>query len=66
MDIIFGVNILKNKWKNWKQDDFTEYPDGIFNTFRVDRILYGSDRPVCLLAAECNIQMEIVGEYIAK
>lgn len=58
--------VTEADWKNWKKGDFTKYLDVIFDTFGVDRILYGSDWPVCLLAAEYELQLEIIGEYIAK
>jgi L-fuconolactonase len=51
-------------WNNWKKDDFTEYLGVIFNTFGVDRILYGSDWPVCLLAASYQEQLNIIKKYI--
>ena len=53
-------------WNKWRKEDFTKYLDVIFDTFGVDRILYGSDWPVCLLAAEYELQLEIIGEYITK
>lgn len=58
--------VTEADWKNWKKGDFTKYLDVIFDTFGVDRILYGSDWPVCLLAAEYELQLEIIGEYITK
>ena len=53
-------------WNKWRKEDFTKYLDVIFDTFGVGRILYGSDWPVCLLAAEYKLQLEIIGEYITK
>jgi L-fuconolactonase len=58
--------VTEADWKNWKNEDFTIYLDVIFNAFGVKRILYGSDWPVCLLAAEYEKQLEILSEYIAK
>lgn len=49
--------------KHWKISDFTAYLDVVFETFGVDRILYGSDWPVCLLAADYEKQLHIVQNY---
>lgn len=58
--------VTEADWKNWKKEDFTKYLDVIFNAFGPDRILYGSDWPVCLLAAEYEKQLEILNEYMAN
>ncbi|NNF34027.1 MAG: amidohydrolase family protein [Saprospiraceae bacterium] len=52
--------------KQWKEDDFTPYLDVIFETFGTDRIMYGSDWPVCLLAAEYDEQKSIIDNYISQ
>ena len=52
--------------KDWKASEFKPYLDVVFETFGVDRILYGSDWPVCLLAAEYQLQLNIVEEYISE
>ncbi|WOD42682.1 amidohydrolase family protein [Hwangdonia lutea] len=49
--------------KHWKTSDFKLYLDVVFNAFGVDRILYGSDWPVCLLAADYKQQLSIVENY---
>lgn len=49
--------------KHWKISDFTPYLDVVFHAFGIDRILYGSDWPVCLLAAEYEKQLHIVQNY---
>ncbi len=58
--------VTEADWKNWRKEDFTKYLDIIFNAFGLDRVLYGSDWPVCLLAAEYELQLEIIVEYITK
>lgn len=52
-------------WKTWKKEDFTPYLDVVVDAFGTDRIMFGSDWPVCLLAASYNEMMEIVNEYFA-
>ncbi len=50
----------------WKKDDFIPYLDVVFNAFGVDRIMYGSDWPVCLLAADYQLQLTITQDYISS
>ena len=52
--------------KHWKPIDFTPFLDVVFEAFGTDRILYGSDWPVCLLAASYTEQLAIVKDYIAS
>jgi len=49
--------------KQWKITDFTPYLDVVFSVFGTDRILYGSDWPVCLIAAVYKEQLSIVRNY---
>ena len=49
----------------WEKSDFTPFLDVIFNSFGSDRVMYGSDWPVCLLAAEYGAQLNILQNYIA-
>jgi Amidohydrolase len=37
-------------WCNWRDLDFRPYLDVVFEAFGPDRIVFGSDSPVCLLA----------------
>ena len=56
--------VTEADWKHWKPSDFRPYLDVIFKAFGVSRILYGSDWPVCLLAAEYKNQLAIVQLYL--
>ena len=53
-------------WANWKKEDFTKYLDTVVQTFGTDRIMYGSDWPVCQLAATYEQQFDIVKEYFSS
>src|SRR5215831_12123882 len=37
-------------WSHWCEDDFKPYLDAVFDAFGPDRLMFGSDWPVCLLA----------------
>jgi L-fuconolactonase len=47
----------------WKYDDFVKYLDVIVKTFGTDRIMLGSDWPVCRLAGEYADIMSIPNKY---
>jgi L-fuconolactonase len=53
-------------WKNWKKEDFTKYLDIVVNAFGTNRIMYGSDWPVCQLAASYEAQFDIVKDYFSN
>ena len=36
--------------ENWRQEDFTKYVMHVVKCFGVDRLMFGSDWPVCKLA----------------
>lgn len=52
--------------KHWQSSDFTPYLDIVFNAFGIDRTLFGSDWPVCSLAADYNQQYKIIKDYLSK
>ncbi len=52
--------------KVWKKEDFTPYLDVVVNAFGTNRILYGSDWPVCLVAASYENMLHIVKEYFSS
>lgn len=57
--------VTEADWNLWKQDDFEPYLDVVFNAFGAERVLYGSDWPVCLLAGGYSRMIEIVQKYTA-
>jgi len=57
--------VTEADWVSWKTDDFREYLDVVFDAFGTDRLLFGSDWPVCLLAASYRRVKQIVEEYVA-
>ena len=58
--------VTEAKWKAWKTADFRPYLDIVFEAFSADRLMIGSDWPVCTLSAEYADTMEIVKEYIEQ
>jgi len=53
-------------WKNWKKEDFWPYLDHITKSFTPNRMMFGSDWPVCLLAATYKQSIDLVEEFTSK
>lgn len=58
--------VTEADWANWKPEDFTPYLDVVFNTFGVNRIMYGSDWPVCNLAGGYAGVLRGIENYISR
>lgn len=58
--------VTEADWANWKPEDFTPYLDVVFNTFGVNRIMYGSDWPVCNVAGGYARVLKIIENYIGR
>ena len=52
--------------ENWKYEDFTLYMDTVFEAFGPERIMFGSDWPVCTVAAKYEQVFKIFNDYIIK
>jgi L-fuconolactonase len=57
--------VTEADWKNWRYPDFTQVLDTITDVFGPDRMMYGSDWPVCLLAGSYKNILDIVKTYTA-
>src|SRR5690554_5251341 len=55
--------VTEADWLSWKQEDFKPYLDVVFESFGIDRVMFGSDWPVCLLGGSFSSVMEIVKNY---
>jgi L-fuconolactonase len=58
--------VTEADWKQWKRDDFKRVLDTIVAAFGTQRIMYGSDWPVCLVAASYAEVLAIVQEYFSS
>lgn len=58
--------VTEASWNSWHKDDFTPYLDIALQAFGTERLMIGSDWPVCLLAASYKEVMAISGDYISK
>lgn len=57
--------VTEGEWKDWKVSDFKIYLDTVVKAFGTERIMYGSDWPVCLVAAQYEEQLGIINEYFS-
>lgn len=51
--------------KHWKPSDLTPYIEAVVEAFGTKRIMYGSDWPVCLVAADYAAIFNIVETYFS-
>lgn len=58
--------VTEGKWSGWNQRDFEPYLDTIIEAFGPGRMMYGSDWPVCQLAASYQEQLAIVESCISQ
>lgn len=58
--------ITEADWLNSKYEDFEPYIDVVFNAFGADKIMFGSDWPVCNLAGGYQKVYDIADQYISK
>lgn len=56
--------VTEADWSHWKPSDFLPYLDVAFEAFGTERIMIGSDWPVCTLAASYGEAIGIVTDYL--
>lgn len=52
--------------KHWKKEDFKPYFDIVVELFGTNRIMFGSDWPVCLAGGDYNEVVNIVKDYFSS
>ncbi|HLT42507.1 MAG TPA: amidohydrolase family protein [Sphingobacteriaceae bacterium] len=62
----FSGLVTEAKWNSWTKEDFEPYINHIFDSFGAERIIFGSDWPVCTLAADYSQIIELVSSYVDK
>jgi len=55
--------VTEADWGAWEPDGIRPYLDVVFDAFGVDRLMFGSDWPVCLLAGTYAQVLELVERY---
>jgi L-fuconolactonase len=57
--------VTEADWAAWKPEQLRPYLDVAFECFGVDRLMIGSDWPVCTVASDYSRTMAVVVEYLA-
>jgi L-fuconolactonase len=57
--------VTEADWSRWRAEDIHPYLDVVFEAFGPERLMFGSDWPVCLLAASYRRVRELIDEYAA-
>jgi L-fuconolactonase len=58
--------VTEAAWRGWRRSDFTPYLEVAVAAFGPERLMFGSDWPVCLLAAEYADVAGIVGDFVGR
>ena len=57
--------VTEANWQSWENQDFKRYFDVILDSFGADRIMFGSDWPVCKLAASYD-QVTDLADFLVQ
>ena len=58
--------VTEADWQNWEEEDFIPYLNVVVESFGIDRIMFGSDWPVCLLGGSYSEVLGIVEDYFSS
>ena len=58
--------VTEADWTNWSREELYPYIDSVVEAFGTDRLLVGSDWPVCLLAADYAEVIGIMNQYFEQ
>lgn len=58
--------VTEAAWNEWTYDDFVPAMDRVLDAFGPDRVMIGSDWPVCTLSGTYEETMDIVTDYLGK
>ncbi len=58
--------VTEADWQGWKYDDFQPYLDLVTEAFGTQRLMFGSDWPVCLLGGSYEEVMGVVRRYFSE
>ncbi len=58
--------VTEADWRNWDAETLRPYFDAVVDAFGPDRLMAGSDWPVCLVAAEYGEWFRVLREYFGR
>jgi L-fuconolactonase len=56
--------VTEARWKGWRSTDFRPYLDTVLDAFGPQRLMIGSDWPVCTLSGDYRSTMDVVVDYV--
>jgi L-fuconolactonase len=56
--------VTEADWLQWKPEELRPYLDVVFEAFGPERLMFGSDWPVCLVAASYRRVKEVIETYV--
>jgi len=57
--------VTETNWNNWKPEEFDPYMDVVVDAFGTDRVMFGSDWPVCKVSATYEEVHGLVKNYFS-
>ncbi|MFZ1141621.1 MAG: amidohydrolase family protein [Candidatus Sulfotelmatobacter sp.] len=58
--------VTEAEWRHWESEQIIPFLDVAFESFGPDRLMIGSDWPVCLVAASYAKTVEVVKSYLVQ
>lgn len=58
--------VTEANWKDWKNEDFFPYLDVVFESFGIERLMFGSDWPVCNVAGGYTASVNMLKTYVSQ
>ena len=58
--------VTEARWQQWRLEEFIRYLDIVVEAFGPERLMIGSDWPVCTLSGDYATTMKLVDDYIQK
>ncbi|HLO60848.1 MAG TPA: amidohydrolase family protein [Bacteroidales bacterium] len=58
--------VTENDWQRRQMEDYIPYLDIVFDAFGENRLMYGSDWPVCKVAGDYSHVLNVVERYMEK
>jgi L-fuconolactonase len=58
--------VTEADWQHWQPADFRPYLEVVFNAFGSDRVMFGSDWPVCEVAGGYDRMLGLVQDYLTE
>jgi L-fuconolactonase len=58
--------VTEASWADWSKADFLPYMEAVLEAFGAERLMFGSDWPVCTVAAKYDQVLDIVTDFLGR